>query len=281
MDARTGRVTREWQCRDFVGRQVAVDDRGNVLCGGCYKLDHEGVWSIPATRWPVVFRYPTTPYKSIAKVDRDPFGVIWGMDIHGNVWTIDPAAETPKQQPVCLARLLSKGYAAFGSGRYYVGTRDGVVMRIDTKTCREKAREQLHTKGVSWMALTPDGKLLASFSSDPRIVFSDADTLEVKRKCTVPEGTPTRALFLSNERLLVGNHKGTLSLIDPMKDKVVHEVQGDQQFSLIASIPEERVLSVRINGEIEWWAVEKDEIKRLSGCHTIPEEDRWPPKRGE
>src|SRR5262245_28709823 len=49
IDTGLDRIIHEWRVQDFRGSSVFMADSGCVLCGG----STTGIWSLPATRWPL------------------------------------------------------------------------------------------------------------------------------------------------------------------------------------------------------------------------------------
>lgn len=68
-----------------------------------------------------------------------------------------------------------------------------------------------HSDAVSSLALSPDGKLLASGSLDKMVTLWDLQTDQPVRTWETPDQVYSMAFFPDGERLLVGGQNGTLS----------------------------------------------------------------------
>ncbi len=101
----------------------------------------------------------------------------------------------------------------FGSkGRFlHVGTDDGEIIRYDVLKGQETARTAAHLHGAYALALSPDGKQLASTGSDRALRFWDAATLAPLLAGDGPGGSPLCGHFEGDGgALLAGYSDGSL-----------------------------------------------------------------------
>jgi serine/threonine protein kinase/WD40 repeat protein len=89
-------------------------------------------------------------------------------------------------------------------GRLLVGLESGAIATLSLEGLAPGPRlEKAHDGSVEWLALSPDGHLLATMGADRRVVLWDAISFETLLRFPLGDGTPTGLTFDSTGRRLV------------------------------------------------------------------------------
>jgi WD40 repeat protein len=188
-DSATGKV----QCR-YSGpspwiHALAFDPAGGRLASG----DLAGnviLWDL-ATSSPVRKFATGSQVNSIVFLDRRR------LVTHGRDAILLYDLESGKlEQKVDLAGGIQKLAADGAQSRLVVGLRSGALASLSLPDLTPGPRlENAHEGVVEWLALSPDGRLLATLGADRRVVLRDAMSFETLLNFPLRDGTPLEVIF--------------------------------------------------------------------------------------
>jgi WD40 repeat protein len=150
---------------------------------------------------------------------------------------------------------------------------DGVVHAYDTDTGQERLAPEGHTGPVKSVAVSPDGRTLASGGADCRVLLWDLATRRITRVLT-GHTEEVRALAFSadGKRLASGSPDATIRVWDvPGGDQVqtfkgTHRIRGRLAWS-----PDGRTLATGSEeGEVCLWDLESGKETRTPRGHSAP-----------
>jgi serine/threonine protein kinase/WD40 repeat protein len=107
------------------------------------------------------------------------------------------------EQKVDLVGGIQKFVADGARSRLVVGLRRGALASLSLPDLTPGPRlENAHEGVVEWLALSPDGRLLATLGADRRVVLRDAESFEALLNFPSRDGTPLEVTFDATGRRL-------------------------------------------------------------------------------
>jgi WD40 repeat protein len=200
-----------------------------------------------------------------------PGGDLITVDAVGLIQVWDAATGQPRHKPVGHCGRV-RSVVPNPSGGWFSCDSQGLIIAWDSKG-NELRRLEGHTRGVTGLALSKDGKLLYSAGLDGTVREWSAETGREQRKCIikVPITESLDSLALSPNGKLLAAGAGTgevrllqtneLTLVEVMKPK--EPVPGDTFAVVFAS--DEILMSRIVTGKIHVWRVGgKGEVREIN-----------------
>jgi WD40 repeat protein len=177
---------------------------------------------------------------------------------------------TDHRHEVCSVAFSPTGLLATGGG-----CRDNSVRLWDPQTWKPVHRLRGHKKKVNALALSPDGRTLASVSHDKTVRVWDTETGELRASFGGHKGIISSAAFSPDGTILAtADHGGRLFLRDAATTGVIRELEGHTGYIIsVAFSADGRTLASaggmeRQIAEVRLWEVETGRLKKVLGGHS-------------
>lgn len=217
-DLTSGKQTQMVQASEGAIHAIAISGDGQTLVSG--GADHQiRIWNATLTGRPLILRGHSSPIQSLSLSPNQQRLVSLGQDHKARVW------ETYSRQMLfSLSEETELRCAAFaGSGDTIVTSDDrGRVQRWNASPNHAQTLRP-HRDAVTDIALTPNGREIASVGTDDLLILQDIDTGIVSQRYPSPGGKYTHVSFSQDGyRIVLATTTGKVQVWD----RYVNEVAG-------------------------------------------------------
>lgn len=160
------------------------------------------------------------------------------------------------------------GTMAVDSKHVFVGVGEGEIVQLDASNGTETQRRIGHAKDVNWVAITRDGKLLASASADGTVGVWKTGSFTKLQTLTGHEGNVSCVAFSPNGEHVAATSSstaaGTIRVWHVASGKLIHTLEGPPNWTCSYSEDGRRLFSGAPGFLVVWDAESGVELQRIS-----------------